>query len=169
MNIYLSADVAGPQQTLPNIIRAIGQASIMAPLSALAVSGIERENAGSASSLYNMMRNLGGAIGIAMLQTIITKREQFHSAILTGDVSLFDPATRARLDGLAHHFMLAGVSDPARAWHEAVVAVGRGVRQQASIMAYSDAFFAMGAAVVVALAAVACLKRGGKLSGGGGH
>ncbi len=45
------------------------------------------ENAGSASALFNMMRNLGGAVGIAGLQTFLTKREQFHSNILTNSVT----------------------------------------------------------------------------------
>ena len=49
----------------PNIVRAFGQALVFAPLSAIATAGIEPENAGSASALFNMMRNLGGAIGIA--------------------------------------------------------------------------------------------------------
>ena len=62
----------------------------MTPLSAIAVAGIEREHAGSASALFNMSRNLGGAIGIAVLQTVLTAREHFHSVVLTSQVSLLD-------------------------------------------------------------------------------
>jgi DHA2 family multidrug resistance protein len=164
MNIFLTSDVAGPQEILPNVVRALGQAVIMTPLSALAVAGIDRASAGTASSLYNMMRNLGGAIGIAVLQTMLTKREQFHSAMLTGDVSLLDEATRTRLAGLTRLFMRRGVSDPDLAWHKAVVAVALSVRRQASIMAYSDAFFLMGAALVLALGAIVWLKRPARLA-----
>ena len=46
--------------------------------------------------MFNMLRNLGGAIGIAVLQTFLTKREQFHSDILTSQVSLLGEAARAR-------------------------------------------------------------------------
>ncbi len=65
MNIYMTADYANDQLFWPNVIRALGQALILTPLSAVATAGIEAENAGSASGLFNMMRNLGGAVGIA--------------------------------------------------------------------------------------------------------
>src|SRR5437660_3531856 len=87
MNIYMTADYAADQLFWPNVIRAVGQALCFAPLSAVATAGIEAENAGSASALFNMMRNLGGAIGIAALQPLLTKREQSHSNVLTQSVS----------------------------------------------------------------------------------
>ncbi len=73
MNIYMTADYASDQLFWPNIVRAIGQALVFTLLSAIVTSGIEKENAGSAPSLFNMMRNLGGAVGIAMLQTFQTE------------------------------------------------------------------------------------------------
>ena len=51
-----------------------------------------------------MMRNLGGAIGIAALQTFLTKREQFHSNLLNQSVSALEPATRDRVDELDRLF-----------------------------------------------------------------
>jgi MFS transporter, DHA2 family, multidrug resistance protein len=75
-----SGDYARDQLFWPNIV---GQALVFTPLSAIATAGIEQENAGSASALFNMMRNLGGEVGIASLQTFLTKRKQFHSNILT--------------------------------------------------------------------------------------
>ena len=83
MNIYMTTDYGSDQLFWPNVVRAVGQALAFAPLSAVATAGIEAENAGSASGLFNMMRNLGGAVGIAMLQTFLTKREQYHSNVLT--------------------------------------------------------------------------------------
>jgi DHA2 family multidrug resistance protein len=159
MNIHLSLDVAGDQFFWPNVVRAIGQSMVMAPLSALATAGIERESAASASALFNMTRNLGGAIGIAVLQTFLTKREQFHSNVITSSVSLFSEATRQRVDQLQAYLLAHGVSDPATAWHGAVVATGREVRQQAYLMAYSDAFFLMGLGVAAAALAVLLLKK----------
>src|SRR6266851_3392344 len=72
MNIHMTNDYATDQLLWPNIVRAFGQALVFAPLSAVATAGIEAENAGSASGLFNMMRNLGGAVGIALLQTLLT-------------------------------------------------------------------------------------------------
>src|SRR5262244_6442 len=109
MNIYMTNDYATDQLFWPNVVRAFGQALVFAPLSAVATAGIEKENAGSASSLFNMMRNLGGAVGIALLQTFLTKREHFHSNILTQSVSLFAEATRQRIEKLTAYFMVHGI------------------------------------------------------------
>ncbi|MGO4566294.1 MDR family MFS transporter [Rhizobium sp. 2YAF20] len=169
MNVHMSGDYASDQLFWPNIVRAVGQALVFAPLSAIATAGIEQENAGSASALFNMMRNLGGAVGIAALQTFLTKREQFHSNILTNSVSVFDEATRARVARLAAYFTSHGISDPATATHKAVVAIALGLRKQANIMAFSDTFYLLGVALVVALVSSLLLKKPGKLSGGGAH
>ena len=102
MNIYMTVNYASDQLMWPNIVRAIGQALAFTPLTAVATAGIEGENAGSASALFNMMRNLGGAVGIAMLQTFQQKREQYHSNILTDSVSLFDEVVRKRIADLTN-------------------------------------------------------------------
>jgi DHA2 family multidrug resistance protein len=169
MNITMSADTAADQLFWPNVIRALGQALVLTPLSAVATAGIERENAGSASALFNMMRNLGGAIGIAALQTFQQKREQFHSNILTNSVSLFAEATRARIADLTAYFLAHGVSDPATAAHQAIVAIGARIQQQANVMAFGDTFMLLGVGLVVALVATALLKKAGHLEGGGAH
>ncbi|MEZ2132910.1 MULTISPECIES: MDR family MFS transporter [unclassified Sinorhizobium] len=169
MNVEMTGDYASDQLFWPNIVRAVGQALVFTPLSAIATAGIEQENAGSASALFNMMRNLGGAVGIAMLQTFLTKREQFHSNILTNSVSVFEEATRDRIARMTAYFMSHGVSDQAVATHKAVVAIALKVRKQANIMAFSDTFYLLGVALVIALIATLLLKKPGHLSGGGAH
>jgi len=169
MNVHMSVDYAGDQLFWPNIVRAIGQALAFTPLSAIASAGIEKENAGSASSLFNMMRNLGGAMGIAALQTFQTKREQYHSNVLSQSVSVFSEATRVRIDQLTQYFLTHGVSDPATAAAKALVAIGGRIQQQANIMAFSDTFFLLGIALVVALIATLLLKKVDHLQAGGGH
>jgi DHA2 family multidrug resistance protein len=169
MNIYMTNDYATDQLFWPNIVRAVGQALVLAPLSAVATSGIEPENAGSASGLFNMTRNLGGAVGIALLQTLLTKREQYHSNVLMQSVSLFEHATRDRIEKLTHYFVNHGIVDHAAATHRALVAIGKIVQKQAFILAFSDTFFLLGAALIVALIAVLLLKKPGTLAGGGAH
>ncbi|HSE72978.1 MAG TPA: MFS transporter, partial [Dongiaceae bacterium] len=160
MNIHMTADYAGDQLFWANIVRAIGQALVMTPLSAVASAGIEAENAGSASGLFNMTRNLGGAIGIAVLQTLITKREQFHSNVLMSSVSNFSEATRQRIADLTHYFLTHGIADAAVAQHEAIVAIGRTVRHQAFVMSYGDVFFLLGAGLILSLLATLALRKG---------
>ncbi len=168
MNTEMDQNYAGPQLFWPNIVRAIGQATVMTPLSAIAMLGITPQEAGGASSLFNMMRNLGGAIGTAAIGTFFTKREQFHSAIINPHVSLLEPATRGRLDDLQQYFMLHGVPDPEVAMHRAIIAVGNTIRAQATIMGYADCFALLGAVLLVAAALVALLKKGAA-SGAGAH
>jgi DHA2 family multidrug resistance protein len=169
MNIYMTADYAADQLLWPNVVRAIGQALVMAPLSAVATAGIEAENAGSASGLFNMMRNLGGAVGIALLQTVLTKREQYHSNVLMQSVSVFEQATRTRLEQLTQYFVNHGILDHAEALHRAYVAIGRIVQKQAYILAFSDTFYLLGMALIVALLAVLFLKKPGQTSPGAAH
>jgi DHA2 family multidrug resistance protein len=169
MNIHMTGDYATDQLFWPDVIRAFGQALVLAPLSAVATAGIEAENAGSASGLFNMMRNLGGAIGIAALQTVLTKREQYHSNVLSQSVSLFEQATRDRIDHLTQYFMSHGVIDRLDAAHRAYVAVGKVVQKQAFILAFSDTFYLLGVALIVALIATLLLKRPDHMEAGGGH
>jgi DHA2 family multidrug resistance protein len=169
MNITMTSDYANDQLLRPDIVRAVGQALVMTPLSAVATAGIEAENAGSASSLFNMMRNLGGAIGIAMLQTFLTKREQYHSNVLMQSVSMFEEATRARIAQLTQYFVNHGVLDRTDAAHRAYVAIGHIVQKQAFILAFSDTFYLLGACLIVALVASLLLKKPDHVSSGGAH
>jgi DHA2 family multidrug resistance protein len=169
MNIYMTNDYATDQLFWPNVVRAIGQALVFAPLSAVATAGIEAENAGSASGLFNMMRNLGGAIGVAVLQTLLTKREQYHSNVLMQSVSLLEQATRTRIEQLTQYFVSHGVTDRAEAAHRALVAIGHIVQKQAFILAFSDTFYLLGATLIVALMAALLLKKPDHLEGGGAH
>ncbi len=169
MNIYMTNDYAADQLFWPNVVRAVGQALAFAPLSAVATGGIEAENAGSASALFNMMRNLGGAIGIAALQTLLTKREQYHSNVLMQSISTFEQATRARIEQLTQYFMNHGVVDRVDASHRAYVAIGHIVQKQAFILAFSDTFYLLGMTLIVALLASLLLRKSDHVDAGGAH
>ncbi|PYD48605.1 MDR family MFS transporter [Novacetimonas pomaceti] len=164
--LNFSDDFSGPQFIWSSVVRALGQSLVMAPLSAIAIAGIEREYAPSASALFNMIRNLGGAIGIAALQTFLTIREQYHSDIITSQVSLLNSETRRRLAILQDRFMAHGVTDTALAHHEAVVAIGRIVRRQASMLAYSDTIIFQSVLLGIGLLSVLGLKKAAPATSG---
>jgi DHA2 family multidrug resistance protein len=155
MNLTLSPDTAGDQLLIPNVVRAVGQALILTPLSSITTAGTAPAEAGAASGLSNMLRNLGGAVGTATLATMLTKREQFHSNIIGQSVTLYRDEVRQRIDGLTNYFLAHGISDPATANHQAIVAIGNAVKRQALIIGFSDTFAIIG--VVLAVAAVALL------------
>ena len=99
MNAYMDASTGYDQLLWSQIVRALGQPFIMLTLSNFAMQGIAPHDMPSASSLFNMTRNLGGSIGIALLATALSTREHFHSA-LGESVNAFSSATRLRIDQL---------------------------------------------------------------------
>jgi DHA2 family multidrug resistance protein len=164
MNYFLDADVAYDQLRASQVLRALGQPLIMVPVSALAMAAVAPANAGSASGLFNMMRNLGGSVGIALTSALLTQREHLHSNRLGEAVSLYNPLTRDRLEALTGNFVVRGF-DPASAARMALGSLDALVRKQSYLLAYGDCFFLIG--VVVSLSAVATFAAK-RASGGGG-
>ena len=168
MNTQMSLDYAGDQLWIPNIVRAIGQALVLTPLTSVATGDIAPQDAAAASGISNMLRNLGGAIGTALLATLITKREQFHSNIIGQSVTLGREEVRSRIAQLTDFFMNHGVPDPAAAHQQAIIALGNAVKRQALVMGFSDTFAAIGVVLVLAAVAVAFTRKV-KASGAGAH
>ncbi|MEA2883573.1 MAG: transporter, family, multidrug resistance protein [Bradyrhizobium sp.] len=169
MNTAMSPDYAGDQLLIPNIVRAIGQALMLAPLSAISVGSLPPQDATAASGIANVMRNLGGAIGTAMLATIVTRREQFHSNIIGQSVDLGREEVRARLAQTAEYFIAHGMPDPAGARHQAIIALGNAVRRQALVMGFSDAFAVIGIVLILAAVAIVLTGKAKGTAAGGGH
>jgi MFS transporter, DHA2 family, multidrug resistance protein len=169
MNVTLSPDIAGDQLLLPNIVRAVGQALMLTPIGAIITSGIGPADAGAASGLSNMLRNLGGAVGTATLATILTKREQFHSNIIGQSVTIYRDEVRQRITDLTNYFISHGVADPAAAKHQAIVAIGNVVKRQALIMGFSDTFAVIGVILTIAAVALLLARKAKPGAAGGAH
>jgi DHA2 family multidrug resistance protein len=159
MNTAMSPDYAGDQLWIPNIVRAIGQAMVLTPLTSVTTSEIAPQDAAAASGISNMLRNLGGAIGTAVLATVITKREQFHSNIIGQSVTLGREEVRNRIAQSTDYFMAHGVPDPAAAHQQAIIALGKTVKHQALVMGFSDTFAVIGVVLVIAALAVALMRK----------
>jgi DHA2 family multidrug resistance protein len=158
MNFNMSHDTGYEQLIFAQVIRAIGQTLFMVPLTHMATSGIEPENYGSASALFNMMRNLGGSIGIAILGTILVKREQFHSSRLMDSISVNNPETFQRLNEFSQYFISRGI-DATTAARQALDSVGLIVRREAFVMAYGDCFFILGICLLIGGSTMLFMKK----------
>ncbi|HEU0146403.1 MAG TPA: DHA2 family efflux MFS transporter permease subunit [Bradyrhizobium sp.] len=167
MNMTMSPDYAGDQLWIPNIVRAIGQAMVLTPLTSVMTGEIAPQDAAAASGISNMLRNLGGAIGTATLATIVTKREQFHSNIIGQSVTLGREEVRTRIAQTTEYFMAHGVPDPASARQQAIIALGKAVKRQALVMGYSDTFAVIGAMLVIAALAVFLTRKVKRAAGAG--
>jgi DHA2 family multidrug resistance protein len=159
MNVGMTSDVAFNELLAPNIARAFAQALVLTPINLLAVVGIAAADAASASALLSVMYSLAAATGIASLQSFLLRREQLHARQLSETVSLFDESTRQRLDQLVQYFLSHGVADPAIAWRKAVLSIAETVQEQASVMAFSDVFYVLGAVMLAAVATTALYRR----------
>ncbi|RXT56384.1 EmrB/QacA family drug resistance transporter [Bosea sp. Tri-44] len=166
LNITLSLDSAGDQFFVPNIVRAIGQALVLTPITVITTASIAPSEAAAASGLSNMLRNLGGAVGTAVLGTVLTKREQFHSNIIGQSVTVYREEVRDRIDHLTQYFTAHGVTDIALAQQKAIAAIGATVHRQALILGFSDTFAVIGS--VLALAAIVLLFTRKVQAGGAG-
>ncbi|MCA6106781.1 DHA2 family efflux MFS transporter permease subunit [Bradyrhizobium cenepequi] len=169
MNTQMSLNYAGDQLFVPNIVRAIGQALMLAPLSAVSLGSVAPQDAAAASGISNMMRNLGGAIGTALLATIATKREQFHSNIIGQSVDLGRDVVRERIAEMTNYFMAHGMADPAAARHQAIIALGNIVKRQALVLGYSDTFAVLGFILVLAGIAILLTGKPKGATAGGAH
>lgn len=133
LGAHLDSDSAANVIIPSTVVRGIGQPFIMVALSVLAVAGLEKREAGSASALFSMLRNLGGAVGTAGLTQVVAIRERFHSERINDSVTAFAPGVQERLGEAVHTWL------PAQ--QQALQVLATTLRREAYLMAYSDAFY----------------------------
>nr|WP_207201851.1 MDR family MFS transporter [Pseudomonas sp. TH32] len=145
----LNPDFAGDQFNRIQIIRALGQPLIMVTISLIATAYILPKDAGSASSLFNILRNLGGAIGIALLATLLDARTKTYFDYLREAIVPTNPQVAERMATLTEKFG----SETAALGKLSEIA-----HQQAQIMAYNDAFHFVGLALGISMVAILLTK-----------
>ncbi len=153
MNTVMSYNTAGDQLTFANIVRAFGQPFTIVPITGLAIATLSPKDAGSGSAIFNIFRNVGGSFGIALLSTLVVRREQFHDLRIGETVTAYSPATQMRLQALQQQFISKG-ADPVTALHQSYAAIKATISRDALIMAFNDAFFVIAIGLLVAAAAV---------------
>jgi DHA2 family multidrug resistance protein len=77
---------------VPRVTLGFGMGFSFIPLTTLTLSHIPREMMGQATSMYNLLRNMGGSVGIAFVTTFLARRTQFHQSRLVEHLTPFDPA-----------------------------------------------------------------------------
>jgi DHA2 family multidrug resistance protein len=154
----MTHDTGNLQLILPQVMRAIGQPLFIIPLSQLSTAGLSLRNTADASSLSNVTRNLGGSIGIALLSTMIQRREQFHFSAIAGNMTQNNSAVQDRLSHMSGSFIARG-GDVALAKMQAMGQLAAQVRREAMVMAFSDAFFVLGCFIVGSMVMVLILPK----------
>ncbi|HEY8902363.1 MAG TPA: DHA2 family efflux MFS transporter permease subunit [Chthoniobacterales bacterium] len=158
MNTHMNADAGRDQFIAANIVRAVGQPFTIVPVVALATTGLPRNASGDGSAIFNIFRNIGGSVGIALLSTLVTQREQFHDWRIGERVTAYSLAAHDRLGSLQSLFVSKG-ADASDAMRQALETVKQVVRKEANIMAFNDAFLFVAVSLLLSAALVWICRR----------
>jgi DHA2 family multidrug resistance protein len=142
----------------PQFIQGAALAMLFVPLTTATMDPIPKEEMGNATSMFNLMRNLGGSFGIAAATTYLFRRQQLHTNQLGARVTPFSPAAAAMTSGL-QGAMKAHGSDPFLAARQAYVATWGLIERQASMLSFVDTFMAMGIVFLLVLPLLFVMKR----------
>ncbi|OGW50787.1 MAG: EmrB/QacA family drug resistance transporter [Nitrospirae bacterium GWC2_57_9] len=138
----------------PRVALGLGMGLTFIPLTTMTLSHIPRENMTEATSLYNLLRNLGGSFGIAITTTILSRRAQLHQTRLAENLTPFDPAYQIYHDRIGSALAEKGVT----ASGADGVIYGELLRQ-ANTLAFTDAFFTICLLILCVLPLVFIMQR----------
>jgi len=150
----------------PLMIRGLGTPMMFLPLSIAAIGPLPKKDIPAASGIYNLTRQLGGSIGIALLTMILARREAFHRGVLVEKLGVSDVATQDRVHLLSQSFMARGF-DAVSAKITAYRALDGIVQTQSAILSFEDMFKLVAGFVLISLPLVVLLgKAKGKVEAG---
>lgn len=140
MNANLTAESGFHEFLWPQIVRGVGLMACIIPASRITIGALPPARIGEGAGMFSLMRNLGGAVGLAMIDTLLNIREQFHWQQLIPFINDGRDAVVERIN--QYEQMLSGaVADP---HHAAIALIARKVSTEATVMAYNDIFLWLG-------------------------
>ncbi len=123
----------------PQLIQGACFGLLFVPITTATMDPIPNEAMGNATSIFNLMRNVGGGVGIATTQTLLARGRQRHTNILGSHVSHYNPLAQERLRQLQSAFIAQGF-DPVTAAQRSNGAVWASIQRQASILTFNDMY-----------------------------
>jgi len=143
---------------LPQIVQGVAMGLLFVPLTTVTFDPIEKAAMGNATSIFNLMRNIGASFGIASVTTIVARESQTHVNVLGAQVSVYNLRTQEMLDAMQRFFMSRG-ADAVTATRQAYAALSGLVQQQASMLSFIDAFWLLGAIFLAMLPLLLLMRR----------
>jgi DHA2 family multidrug resistance protein len=144
----------------PQLIQGAGLSLLFVPLTTVSMDPIPRERMGNATSLFNLMRNIGGSIGIAVTGTMLTRYQRSTTSILGSHVTPYDATSQTLLAQLRAGFMAAG-ADAVTATSQAYAALAGMVQRQAAMVSFVTIFQILGFLFLALLPLILLMKRPG--------
>jgi DHA2 family multidrug resistance protein len=140
------------------LISGFGSGCVFVPLSTTAMAFLKNEEIGNASGLYNLFRNIGGSIGISVVNTIVARHEQLHRNELARSLNLARPDVRSAVQGMQQYLAAQGAS-PADAVQQTYGLLNQTLTGQARLWSYVDDFRYMALACFACVPIVFTLKK----------
>lgn len=134
----------------PLILRGIGLSFLFVPLTALALGSLAPKDMAQGTGLNNMMRQLGGSFGVALMTTVVHVRNGYHRSILLENINQYDPDFQARFNGIYNTFVAKGYA-VADATAMAYKAIEGAVIKQTYLLSYMDGFWLTGMFFIVCI------------------
>jgi len=134
---FMTADWDFWELLVPQVARGVSMMLCIVPINNIALGTLPPERLKNASGLFNLTRNLGGAVGLAVINTIMTNRSAFHYSRLSEHVSWGSVEAQTHLDSMILNFEAHGVTDASAAALSRLAAM---VQQQAVVMSFIDVF-----------------------------
>jgi DHA2 family multidrug resistance protein len=150
----------------PQFIQGLSMGFVFVPLTTVTHDTIPKEQMGNATSLFNLMRNIGASIGIAMVTTITARHTQININILGTTVTQSNPATQQMINAAKAWFMSRGM-DATTAGQQAQASLWGMLQQQASMVAFIHAFRFLAILFVVMIPLIFIMKPPSHKGGGG--
>jgi MFS transporter, DHA2 family, multidrug resistance protein len=142
----------------PQFVQGVGLGLLFVPLTTVAMDRIAARDMGHATSLFNLLRNIGGAAGIAMIQTVMARDRQEHFNVLGAHINAYAASTQVMVQNLRATFMARG-SDMVTATSRANAALFGMVQRQAAMIAFIDGFKFLAVVFVLTLPLVFLMKK----------
>jgi DHA2 family multidrug resistance protein len=142
----------------PRLWQGLGISMFFVPLTTLTVADVPRAQMGNATGLFNLVRNVGGAIGVSIVSTMLTRDAQRFQFRIAERLDAFDPNTAAILADLDHLLVLRGIGSPGEG-HPSLPALYGQIVRDALMLAFNHTFFVLFVAVLVVSPAVFLFKR----------
>jgi DHA2 family multidrug resistance protein len=158
LDVHLTAESGGGDFVISQLLRGVGQMLSFMPLNQISVGSVSREDTADAAGFFNMARNLGGSIGLALQGVFIDRRIEAHADAIRESVSANSVLLQERLAAQAALFAERG-GDAVQGNQQAIGQLAQQIHLQALVMTYSDCFWVLGVGLIVLMPMVLLLRR----------
>jgi DHA2 family multidrug resistance protein len=158
LDTSLTAQSVGHDFYASQLLRGVGQMCAMMPLNQASMAAVSQSEAGDAAGLYNMARNLGGSVGLALLGTFIDRRDSYHDAVIRESVTANSIIGQDHMTASAAGFF-AQHGDSAFAHMQALGQLAGQIFQQAEVMTYSETFYVLAIALLLCIPLALVLRK----------